>query len=232
MAWRSSMLGRVTSTCLSNLPGRMRALSRMSDLLVAARIMTSSLVENPSISTSSWLRVLSLSSLPPNLPCLFLATASISSMKMIEGDFSLAFLKRSRTREAPTPTNISTKSEPEIEKKGTLASPATALASMVLPVPGGPTRSAPLGILAPSFLYFSGFLRKSTNSMTSVLACSMPATCLKRTLIFLSVPNSWALDFPIENMSPIPPFPKLEPLLDEPLEPPVALGPPLPWMDL
>ena len=40
--------------------------------------------------------------------------------------------------------------EPLTEKKGTDASPATALASKVLPVPGGPTRSKPLGILAPS----------------------------------------------------------------------------------
>jgi hypothetical protein len=31
------------------------------------------------------------------------------------GAFSLAWLNRSRTRLAPTPTNISTKSEPEIE---------------------------------------------------------------------------------------------------------------------
>ena len=38
--------------------------------------------------------------------------------------------------DAPTPTNISTKSEPEMEKNGTLASPAMALASSVLPVPG------------------------------------------------------------------------------------------------
>ena len=35
-------------------------------------------------------------------------------------------------------------------KNGTSASPATALARSVLPVPGGPTRSAPLGILPPS----------------------------------------------------------------------------------
>lgn len=71
-------------------------------------------------------------------------------MKTIDGAFYLAFLKRSLTREAPTPTNISTKSEPEMEKKGTFDSPATALASSVLPVPGGPTSSAPLGILAPN----------------------------------------------------------------------------------
>ena len=36
-----------------------------------------------------------------------------------------------------------------MEKNGTLASPATALASRVLPVPGEPTSSAPLGSLAP-----------------------------------------------------------------------------------
>ena len=44
---------------------------------------------------------------------------------------------RSRTREAPTPTNISTKSDPEMLKNGTPASPATAFARRVLPVPGG-----------------------------------------------------------------------------------------------
>ena len=37
----------------------------------------------------------------------------------------------------------------EMEKKGTLDSPATALASMVLPVPGGPTSRMPLGMVAP-----------------------------------------------------------------------------------
>ena len=38
----------------------------------------------------------------------------------------------------------------ETEKNGTSASPATARASSVLPVPGGPDSSTPLGILAPS----------------------------------------------------------------------------------
>ena len=57
----------------------------------------------------------------------------------------------SLTRDAPTPTNISTKSDPDIVKKGTPASPAIALASKVLPVPGGPINNAPLGILPPSF---------------------------------------------------------------------------------
>ena len=74
---------------------------------------------------------------------------SISSMKTIAGDCLRAVAKRSRTRLAPTPTNISMKSDPETEKKGTPASPATARASMVLPVPGGPTSRIPLGIKAP-----------------------------------------------------------------------------------
>ena len=70
-------------------------------------------------------------------------------MKTMQGAASLACLKRSRTREAPTPTNISTKSEPLIEKNGTPASPATAFARSVLPVPGGPTSSTPRGMRAP-----------------------------------------------------------------------------------
>ena len=57
------------------------------------------------------------------------------------------------------PTNISTNSEPDMEKNGTPASPATAFASMVLPVPGGPTRRIPLGMEAPIFLYLSGLWR-------------------------------------------------------------------------
>lgn len=44
---------------------------------------------------------------------------------------------------------IATNSEPVIEKNGTPASPATARASSVLPVPGGPTRRIPLGMRAP-----------------------------------------------------------------------------------
>src|SRR5208282_5625694 len=50
------------------------------------------------------------------------------SMKMMHGAFFFPCSKRSRTRLAPTPTNISTKSEPEIEKNGTFASPAMARA--------------------------------------------------------------------------------------------------------
>src|SRR5690606_11386739 len=93
-----------------------------------------------------------------------LPIASISSIKIIAGDFSFACLNRSLTLDAPTPTNISTKSEPDNEKKGTFASPATALASNVLPVPGGPTNKALVGILPSLEVYCSGGFRTCTSS--------------------------------------------------------------------
>ena len=101
-------------------------------------------------------------------------------MKTMHGEACFACSNRSRTRDAPTPTNISTKSEPEIEKKnGTPASPATARASSVLPVPGGPYSSTPLGMRAPSAWNFFGFSRNSLISCSSSTASSTPATSLK-----------------------------------------------------
>ena len=102
-------------------------------------------------------------------------------MNTMQGALSLALRNRSRTRLAPTPTNISTNSDPDMLKKGTSASPAIARASRVLPVPGGPTSSTPLGIFAPTAVNFSGLLRKVTTSCSSSLASSIPATSSKRT---------------------------------------------------
>ena len=98
--------------------------------------------------------------------------ASISSMKMKAGARLRACSNRSRTRAAPTPTNSSTNPEPETEKNGTCASPATARASSVLPVPGGPIISTPRGTIAPALAYRSGLRRKSTTSSISDLAPS------------------------------------------------------------
>ena len=174
--------GVPTATFLSNLPGLIIAGSRMSTLLVAAITITPSFIPKPSISTRSWLRVCSLSSWPPPIPVpRRLATASISSIKTIQGLFFLASSNKSLTLDAPTPTNISTKSEPEMLKKGTFASPATALARSVLPVPGGPSKRTPLGILAPTLVNFPGFLRKSTISSRASFSSSRPATSLKVT---------------------------------------------------
>src|ERR1700694_3332852 len=66
-------------------------------------------------------------------------------MKMMQGAFFLPCSNMSRTRLAPTPTNISTESEPEMVKNGTLASPAMARASKVVPVRGGPTSNPARG---------------------------------------------------------------------------------------
>ena len=53
-------------------------------------------------------------------------------------------------RAAPRPANISTNEDADCEKNFAPDSWATALASSVLPVPGGPCSSTPLGTLAPS----------------------------------------------------------------------------------
>mmetsp|Transcript_30476 Transcript_30476/g.81988 ORF Transcript_30476/g.81988 Transcript_30476/m.81988 type:complete len:330 (-) Transcript_30476:948-1937(-) len=216
---RPTMSGRSMRIWRSKRPGRMRASSRMSARLVAARMMMPDVVLKPSISTRSWLSVFSRSSLPPAKPPLprLRPTASISSMKIMHGAMARAWAKRSRTREGPTPTNISMKSEPEMDRNGTEASPAVALASMVLPVPGGPTRSAPLGTLAPSLANLSVSLRKLTNSEISVLASSQPATSLKVTSGRLSALITWGLALPTWKMlRAAPPMPPPPPLLPAP----------------
>jgi hypothetical protein len=98
--------------------------------------------------------------------------ASISSMKMIEGARLRASANRSRTRDAPTPTNSSTNADPVTDRNGTSASPATARAMRVLPVPGGPTMSTPRGPCAPAAVYRIGSRRKSTTSLISCLTPS------------------------------------------------------------
>ena len=179
MASRPARSGSSTGILLSNRPGRVKAGSNESGRFVAASNTTPLDPSNPSISASNWFNVCSRSSLPfMPAPSRFLPMVSISSINTIQGAFSRACLNRSRTLAAPLPTNISTNSLPEIEKKGTPASPATALASNVLPVPGGPTNKAPFGILAPISLYLAGLFKKSTISCRFSFASSCPATSL------------------------------------------------------
>ena len=141
IARRPSRSGAGTVTRRSKRPGRRSAESSVSGRLVAASTMTVACESKPSISVRIWLSVCSRSSLPapkPAPPERCRPTASSSSMNRIAGAASLAFLNVSRTRAAPTPTTASTNSEAEDEKNGTPASPATARASSVLPVPGWP----------------------------------------------------------------------------------------------
>ena len=132
-------------------------------------------------------------------------------------------MNKSLTLEAPTPTNISTKSDPDREKNGTFASPATALASKVLPVPGSPTSRAPLGIFPPSLVYLVGFFKKSTISCTSSFAPSRPATSLKVTLTSLFWSKSLALDFPILKICDPPPPPAPDILLIKNIQRPTSI---------
>ncbi len=191
---RISGLSRITRR--SKRPGRSNAGSRTSGRFVAAIRITFVSVSKPSISTSIWFKVCSRSSwLPPRPAPRCRPTASISSTNTIHGECRFAWSKRSRTRLAPTPTNISTNSEPEIEKNGTPASPETAFASKVFPVPGNPTRRTPFGIRAPRAMNFSGSRRNSTTSWSSSLASSTPATSSNVTVGWSPV-NIRALDLP------------------------------------
>ena len=172
----------------SNLPGRSKAGSNTSGRLVAAMMITFSEGSNPSISTKIWFNVCSRSSFPPPTPVpRTRPTASISSTKIMAGAVVLAILNKSRTRLAPTPTNISTNSLPEIEKNGTPASPATARASNVFPVPGAPINMTPFGIRAPMSKNFLGLFRKSTISASSSFASLAPATSENVTRCALSL---------------------------------------------
>ena len=88
-----------TTTWRSKRPGRSSAGSSTSGRLVAAIRMTPSLLSKPSISTSIWFSVCSRSSLPPPRPApRCRPTASISSMKMMQGAFFLPCSNMSRTR--------------------------------------------------------------------------------------------------------------------------------------
>ena len=88
-------------------------------------------------------------------------------------------------RAAPLPTNISTKLEPEAEKKSTPACAATARASIVLPVPGGPKSSTPRGGSAPSAAKRSGSRSQAATSISSSLAASTPCTSSQSTGLVL-----------------------------------------------
>ena len=202
MSTRPFRSGLSTMIRLSKRPGLNSAGSRISGRFVAARISRPLSVSNPSISARSWFKVCSRSSLLPIALSLLLPIASISSMKIIHGAIAWASLNKSRTLDAPTPTYISTNAEPDREKNGTFASPATAFASNVLPVPGGPTRSAPFGSFAPIPVYLPGLWRKSTTSWSDSFASSSPATSRKVTPVSFST-YIFALLFPMPIIPPL-----------------------------
>src|SRR3984893_17456935 len=104
MRSRPIMSGFAMTILRSKRPGRRSAGSSTSGRVAAAIRMMLSLASKPSISTRSWFKVCSRSSLPPPSPApRRLPTASISSMKMMQGEFFLACSNMSRTRLPPAP---------------------------------------------------------------------------------------------------------------------------------
>ena len=87
-------------------------------------------------------------------------------------------------RAAPRPANISMNEEADWLRKAAPDSWATAFASSVLPVPGGPWSRMPFGTFAPSRLNRCGSERNSTTSRSSSLVSSTPATSAQVTASF------------------------------------------------
>eukprot|EP00601_Ochromonadales_sp_CCMP2298_P023279 CAMPEP_0173311818 /NCGR_PEP_ID=MMETSP1143-20121109/23755_1 /TAXON_ID=483371 /ORGANISM="non described non described, Strain CCMP2298" /LENGTH=189 /DNA_ID=CAMNT_0014253879 /DNA_START=183 /DNA_END=749 /DNA_ORIENTATION=+ len=112
-------------------------------------------------------------------------SASISSKNMTEG-CSLAVVKRARISFSPSPRYLLVTEEADMEKNTKSDSEATAFASNVLPVPGGPKSNTPLGgDLSPVNRSGRRFGRM-TASCSVCLAKASPAISPQRMLGFLS----------------------------------------------
>src|SRR5437870_3471055 len=110
---RASWPGIGISMIRSKRPGRRRASSRMSGRFVAPMIFTSPRGLKPSSSASSCMSVRWTSRSPDvAISRRFAPTESSSSMNTMEGDFSRASWKSSRTSRAPSPMYFWTSSDP------------------------------------------------------------------------------------------------------------------------
>ena len=91
---------------------------------------------------------------PPCMPCLRLPSASNSSMKIVQPPQRLAFFFAARTivhtATMSMPMNMPLNAEPELTMIGMCRLVAIALASIVFPVPGGPTIRTPRSRLPPA----------------------------------------------------------------------------------
>lgn len=124
---------------------------------------TSLAICQPSILTSNWFNACSRSSWLKAGTVVGDQPHPISSIKMIYGAFFFRLCgKITPSREAPTPTNTSTKSEPEIKEWVLPASPATALVHVFAQV--APANNTPFGILAPIVVNSFDPLSTSTTS--------------------------------------------------------------------
>src|SRR5690554_237064 len=103
-------------------------------------------------------------------------------MNSTHGALTSANSQSALTLAAPSPANISMKSEPDVLMNGTSASPAIALANIVLPVPGGPSSIIPRVGTAPILANCLLFFICSTANITSSLLSVIPATSSNDTI--------------------------------------------------
>mmetsp|Transcript_48290 Transcript_48290/g.126270 ORF Transcript_48290/g.126270 Transcript_48290/m.126270 type:complete len:240 (-) Transcript_48290:160-879(-) len=99
--------------------------------------------------------------------------ASTSSMNTMHAFFERAIWNSSRTMRAPSPTYFWTSSEPMTRMKHASVRLATARAASVLPVPGGPYSSTPLGGSTPSWTKRSGCSIGSSRTSRSFWISSL-----------------------------------------------------------
>ncbi len=154
---RASSSGTGTWTWRSSRPGRSSAESIRSGRLVVAMTTTSSSDSSPSSSVSSWETTRSETPESLWLRPRSVAMESISSKNTTVGAFSRALLNTSRTPFSDSPTNLFSSSGPLMEMKLESASLATAFASRVFPVPGGPYIRTPFAAAMSNWSNTSGY---------------------------------------------------------------------------
>mmetsp|Transcript_5359 Transcript_5359/g.16900 ORF Transcript_5359/g.16900 Transcript_5359/m.16900 type:complete len:306 (-) Transcript_5359:660-1577(-) len=155
--------GTPMSISRSKRPKRRRAGSMELGRLVAPMTTTLARCLRPSMSVSSC-ETMRRSTSPLVLSRLG-AIESISSMKMIAGEFFSASSKALRKLDSDSPAILDMISGPLIKKKNAPVSFATARAISVLPDPGGPYSNTPRGGLTPKVLKRDGW--RSGSSIIS-----------------------------------------------------------------
>ena len=141
---------------------------------------------------SSSVFILLLASCSPE-PVLELKMESTSSTKMVLGWWYLANSKSTLTSFSESPLHLDTMVDALILKKVVLHSVATALASIVFPVPGGPNSNIPFhGSKMPSKKW--GYLRGiRTASLSNLFASSRPTMFVKLTPGLTLMISFWIL---------------------------------------
>mmetsp|Transcript_18815 Transcript_18815/g.58534 ORF Transcript_18815/g.58534 Transcript_18815/m.58534 type:complete len:565 (+) Transcript_18815:64-1758(+) len=199
----------LTYASLSKRPGRSSAGSTRSGRLLAPIMKTSCEApeSSPSSSASSWLTTRSItppeSAPPPRLG----ASASSSSKNRMTGRARRARSKTSRTFFSDSPMYMLTSSGPFTERKLRPHSVATAFATSVLPVPGGPYSSTPERACRPLAKSSGCCSGSCTVSRMVDLTSSRPPTSSHFTLGTLGAPSVAFWRFLARFMAPSSPPP-------------------------